>query len=152
MVFSAAVRATQQLKYALYGIFDLAFYGGRGPVSLQEIGARQGIPSRYLEQIFQRLRRAGLVSSKRGPGGGYLLAVPPQQISVADVIVAVQGALLSMGDTGVDGGSATPGFVWDLISEDLRRTLAAHTIADICRQAEERGLQRADGSRFMYEI
>ncbi len=146
------MRATQQLKYALYGIFDLAFYGGRDPVSLQEIGARQGIPSRYLEQIFQRLRRAGLVSSKRGPGGGYLLAAPPHQISVADVIVAVQGALLSMGDTGVDGGSATPGFVWDVISEDLQRTLAGHTIADICRQAEERGLRRADGSRFMYEI
>ncbi len=107
MVFFAAVRATQQLKYALYGIFDLAVYGGRGPVSLHEIGERQGIPSRYLEQIFQRLRRAGLVSSKRGPGGGYLLAAPPHEISVADVIVAVQGALLSIGETEVDEGSAT---------------------------------------------
>ncbi len=63
-----------------------------------------------------------------------------------------QGALLSMRETGVDGGSAKPGFAWDAISDDLRRTLAGCTIADICRQAEERGLQKADGSPFMYEI
>ncbi len=68
------MRATQQLQYAIYGVFDLAYNGGPRPTRIQEVAERQGIPTRYLEQIFQKLRRAGLVESKRGPGGGYFLA------------------------------------------------------------------------------
>ena len=146
------MRATQQLKYALYGVFDLAYNGGDGPVTLQEIGDRQGIPTRYLEQIFQRLRRAGLVRSKRGPGGGYLLASPAHEISVADVVIGVQGALLCVAEGREDGGPATPAFVWDEISEGLRQALAARSIADLCREAEQRGVERADERPLMYEI
>ncbi|MEE9282421.1 MAG: Rrf2 family transcriptional regulator [Myxococcota bacterium] len=146
------MRATQQLKYALYGVFDLAYNGQDAPVPLQVIGERQGIPTRYLEQIFQRLRRAGLVRSKRGPGGGYLLASPAHEISIADVVVAVQGALLSMARSEADGGAATPGFVWERIDESLRQALGACTIADLCREAEERGVERASEHSLMYEI
>lgn len=152
VVFFGPVRATQQLKYALYGVFDLAYNGRDGPVRLQVIGDRQGIPARYLEQIFQKLRRAGLVRSKRGPGGGYLLASPAHEISVADVVVAVQGVLLAGAQSEAGGGSATPGFVWDQIGEDLLQVFGARTIADVCRDAEERGVKRADAKAFMYEI
>jgi Rrf2 family protein len=150
--FFATVRATQQLKYALYGVFDLAYNGRDGPVRLQVIGDRQGIPARYLEQIFQKLRRAGLVRSKRGPGGGYLLASPAHEISVADVVVAVQGVLLARAKNEAGGGSATPGFVWDQIGEDLQQAFGARTIADLCRDAEERGVKRAGAEALMYEI
>lgn len=146
------MRATQQLRYALYGVFDLAYNGGDAPVALQVIGERQGIPARYLEQIFQRLRRAGLVRSKRGPGGGYLLAVPAGEISLADVVVAVQGSLLSMTEGASEAGPASPRFVWDRIDEGLRQTLGARTIADLCREAEERGVPRAEDRSLMYEI
>jgi len=89
---------TQQLRYSIYGIFDLAYHGDEKPIRIEEIGRRQDIPPRYLEQIFQRLRRAGLVVSKRGPGGGYLLARSPDEITLADVVTAVQGAVLRGGE------------------------------------------------------
>jgi Rrf2 family protein len=157
------MRATQQLKYAIYGIFDLAYHGSERPVRIQEIGERQGIPSRYLEQIFQRLRRAGLVRSKRGPGGGYLLARPPEQISLADVALAVEGSILvsanpnGSGGSGGSGdgaaaGSEAPAFVWERLRETLEEALARTSIAELCREAAERGVERKDAEGSMYYI
>jgi Rrf2 family iron-sulfur cluster assembly transcriptional regulator len=72
---------------------DLAMRQSRGPVTLAAISERQHISLSYLEQLFGKLRRAKLVSSVRGPGGGYNLAQPPQQIKVADIITAVDEPL-----------------------------------------------------------
>ena len=151
MLFWPAMRATQQLRYAIYGVFDLAYNGDERPIPLQEIGERQGIPARYLEQIFQKLRRAGLVRSKRGPGGGYLLAAPAEDISLADVVLAVQGVLLTMTE-GAEAPGESPSFVWDEIREGLRATLEGRSLADLCREASTRGVDRADPSPVMYEI
>ncbi len=71
---------------------------------------------------------------------------------MADVVVAVQGVLLARAKGEAGGGSATPGFVWDQIGEDLQQAFGARTIADVCRDAEERGVKRADAETFMYEI
>ena len=70
-MLGVTVRWSFQIQYAICGVFDLAYNGQGDPVQVRVIGERQGIPTRYLEQIFQKLRRAGLVTSKRGPGGGY---------------------------------------------------------------------------------
>jgi Rrf2 family protein len=145
------MRATQQLRYAIYGVFDLAYNGTSRPIPLQEIGRRQGIPGRYLEQIFQKLRRAGLVRSKRGPGGGYLLATSPDQISLADVVLAVQGVLLTMSER-PDGPAESPDFVWEEIRDGLRNTLEHCSFADLCREAAARGVNRANRGPAMYEI
>lgn len=146
------MRATHQLKYAIYGIFDLAYHGSRRPVPIQVIGQRQGIPARYLEQIFQRLRRAGLVVSKRGPGGGYALARPPEAISLADVVIAVQGVLISRSVE--EGGEARecPSFVWGMLDADLAQALEARSVADLCREAARRGVERAASEPTMYHI
>lgn len=146
------MRATQQLRYAIYGVFDLAYHGRQRPVPLQEIGERQCIPTRYLEQIFQRLRRAGLVRSKRGPGGGYLLARPPEAIALCDVVEAVQGCLLGLTEGEQGSDTASPAFVWDRIEAGLREALSATTIADLCRDAERGGMERAGTEPVMYEI
>lgn len=145
------MRATQQLRYAIYGIFDLAYNGGSRPVRIQEIGQRQGIPARYLEQIFQRLRRAGLVASKRGPGGGYMLARPAAEIRLADVIVAVEGSLLSA-TGGAPPASAAPSFVWELMQRSMSDALESITVASLCREAAQRGLRRSEAEPPMYEI
>ncbi len=146
------MRASHQLKYAIYGVFDLAYHGGSRPIPIQVIGQRQGIPARYLEQIFQRLRRAGLVVSKRGPGGGYALARPPEAISLADVIVAVQGVLISRSVE--EGGEARecPSFVWEMLDADLAQALEARSVADLCREAARRGVARAASDPTMYHI
>ncbi|MGB1879121.1 MAG: Fe-S cluster assembly transcription factor [Gammaproteobacteria bacterium] len=83
------MRLTTRGRYAVTAMLDLALHFERGPVSLAAIAERQGISQSYLEQLFARLRRNGLVDGMRGPGGGYKLGRPGGEISVADVIDAV---------------------------------------------------------------
>lgn len=83
------MKLTTRGRYAVTAMLDLALNEDRGPITLADIAERQGISLSYLEQLFGRLRRAGLVKSVRGPGGGYHLARPRNEISVALVIDAV---------------------------------------------------------------
>jgi Rrf2 family iron-sulfur cluster assembly transcriptional regulator len=83
------MRLTTKGRFAVTAMIDLALHSGDGPVTLAEISERQKISLSYLEQLFGKLRRQALVSSVRGPGGGYNLAKPSDQVSVADIIVAV---------------------------------------------------------------
>ena len=83
------MRLTTKGRFAVTAMMDLAMRGGNGPVNLADISARQQISLSYLEQLFGKLRRYGLVSSVRGPGGGYHLAKTLSQITVADIILAV---------------------------------------------------------------
>ncbi|OIQ87557.1 HTH-type transcriptional regulator IscR [mine drainage metagenome] len=76
-------------RYAVMAMVDLACNSGGSPVALADIADRQEISLSYLEQLFGRLRKGGLVKSVRGPGGGYLLARPVQQMRVSDIILAV---------------------------------------------------------------
>jgi Rrf2 family iron-sulfur cluster assembly transcriptional regulator len=83
------MRLTTKGRYAVTAILDLALHQGHGPTALADIAERQGISLSYLEQLFSKLRRRALVSSVRGPGGGYNLARPASSICVAEVITAV---------------------------------------------------------------
>ena len=83
------MRLTTKGRYAVTAMLDLALHESFGPVNLMEISKRQGISLAYLEQLFLRLRKEGLISSSRGPGGGYRLQQSRSDISVADVIRAV---------------------------------------------------------------
>lgn len=83
------MRLTTKGRYAVTAMLDLALRESESPTTLAEISERQGISLSYLEQLFARLRRAGLVNSTRGPGGGYRLGRATDEISVADVIGAV---------------------------------------------------------------
>ncbi|SPJ35382.1 Fe-S cluster assembly transcriptional regulator IscR [Kushneria phyllosphaerae] len=87
------MRLTTKGRYAVTAILDLALHGSGSPISLADISTRQDISLSYLEQLFARLRREGLVTSVRGPGGGYLLARAPGEISVASVIDAVNESI-----------------------------------------------------------
>jgi len=83
------MRLTTKGRFAVTAMIDVAMNGTRGPVTLAAVSERQRISLSYLEQLFGKLRRHGLVDSVRGPGGGYNLARPAEQVSVADVILAV---------------------------------------------------------------
>ncbi|MCC6714763.1 MAG: Rrf2 family transcriptional regulator [Gammaproteobacteria bacterium] len=83
------MRLTTRGRYAVTAMLDLALHNDSGPIALSDIAQRQDISLTYLEQLFARLRRRNLVSSARGPRGGYRLSKPLDQISVADVIAAV---------------------------------------------------------------
>lgn len=83
------MRLTTKGRFAVTAMIDLAMRNQGGPVTLADISERQKISLSYLEQLFGKLRRNGLVSSVRGPGGGYNLARKPDEVSVADIILAV---------------------------------------------------------------
>ena len=87
------MRLTTKGRFAVTAMVDLAMRGGTSPVTLASISERQKISLSYLEQLFGKLRRHNIVESVRGPGGGYYLARPSSQISIADVIVAVDEPL-----------------------------------------------------------
>lgn len=83
------MRLTTKGRFAVTAMIDLALHGDQGPVALAGISERQRISLSYLEQLFGKLRRNNLVGSVRGPGGGYHLARPMSEVSVADIILAV---------------------------------------------------------------
>jgi len=149
------VRLALQVQYAICGVFDLAYNGQGEPVRMREIGARQGIPARYLEQIFQRLRRAGIVTSKRGPGGGYLLARPASEITLRHVVEAVEGPLAESLAGGAPRREAPtpfrPDFLWPSLGRRLADLLDATTLEGLCRDASRASVERA-GPPPMYFI
>lgn len=83
------MRLTTKGRYAVTAVLDLAIHAGHGPIALADIAHRQGISLSYLEQLFSKLRKCGIVASVRGPGGGYNLARDPDTIHIAEVISAV---------------------------------------------------------------
>lgn len=83
------MRLTTKGRYAVTAMLDLAIHYDQGPITLADISQRQRISLSYLEQLFSRLRKSGLVESARGPGGGYRLSRPAQSVYVAEIISAV---------------------------------------------------------------
>ncbi|MBN2905262.1 MAG: Rrf2 family transcriptional regulator [Rhodobacteraceae bacterium] len=112
-------------RYAMVALVDLALQQKDGLVSLSEISRRQDISLPYLEQLFVKLRRAGLVESVRGPGGGYRLARPAADIRVADVLGAVDETVSAM-HTGAGASGGTSGTRAQALSNRLWEGLSAH--------------------------
>jgi Rrf2 family protein len=148
------VRFSLQVQYAICGVFDLAYNGEGESVQIRVISERQAIPARYLEQIFQRLRRAELVTSKRGPGGGYTLARTPAEISLREVVEAVEGPLEEAADMEPGGSepSLRPDFLWRSLAGRLAGVLDETSIEDLCREAVRADVGRAHPGAPMYFI
>lgn len=87
------MRLSTKGRYGLSAMFDLAIKYGQGPVSIKEISKSQDISESYLEQLFARLRKSGLIKSVRGAQGGYILANNPADISVGDIIRVLEGSM-----------------------------------------------------------
>lgn len=143
-------------RYAVRALFDIAFFNDGRATQAKDIAERQGIPPRFLEQIFQDLKRAGIVASKRGPQGGYALASEARQIRLGDVVRALEGPLvLSEGAAAAnraeDGVRVTEAVFEDL-SQRIEACFDAVTLSDICERARSLGVQRPNGERYSYVI
>lgn len=129
------MRLTTKGRYAVTAMLDLALRADKGPVSLAEISGRQGISLSYLEQLFAKLRSNDLVSSVRGPGGGYRLSRDATLISVAQIIDAVNESVdaTSCGGEGdcQQGEKCLTHDLWCLLSEKIHDFLAAITLAGL---------------------
>ncbi|SFM37419.1 transcriptional regulator, BadM/Rrf2 family [Ectothiorhodospira mobilis] len=132
------MRLTTKGRYAVTAMLDLALHNDQGPISLADISNRQGISLSYLEQLFARLRKRGLVLSTRGPGGGYTLSRPPGDVAIADVISAVDEKV----DTTRCGGTVDcqnsqrclTHDLWSDLSRQIYDFLANITLADVMQR------------------
>lgn len=134
------MRLTTKGRYAVTAMLDMAINADDGPVCLADIARRQQISLSYLEQLFARLRRAGLVESVRGPGGGYLLTDSAERISVARVIDAVDESVDTTRCGGVadcqQGDTCLTHHLWNELSERIQQFLAGVSLGELARRQE----------------
>lgn len=136
------MRLTTKGRFAVTAMIDLAMRQSEGPVTLAGISERQGISLSYLEQLFGKLRRHELVSSVRGPGGGYTLTRATNAISVADVIIAVDEPLDATQCGGkencLDEGRCMTHDLWSNLNKRMFEYLASVTLAALVEQHLQR--------------
>jgi Rrf2 family transcriptional regulator, iron-sulfur cluster assembly transcription factor len=148
------MKISTQSRYGLRALYDIA-YNSTGPsAQVKEISARQSISPRYIEQIFQKLKKAGIIKSMRGPSGGYYLARGPGQISVGDVVRATEGPVELVHCSGTTTRPRTPcermgGCVvrkmWSGASGALMEYLDSVTLQDLCDEARKNGMDGPTG-------
>jgi len=135
------MRLSTKGRYAVMAMVDLAQHAGEGPVCLSEIAERQEISLSYLEQLFAKLRRGGLVKSVRGPGGGYLLAHSRDDTRIADIIRAVDEPIravrcrpgATLGCRG-DRSRCLTHDLWEELSNQIHLYLSSVTLGDVCEK------------------
>lgn len=154
------MRLSTKSRYGLRALFDMAYHAGTLPAQIKDISRRQNISPRYLEQIFQDLKKAGLLKSRRGPQGGYYLARKPNEITVMDIIHATEGQMALVDCVKTGRGKKACEFdnqcitqqVWAEATRRLNEYLGSVTIKDLCDQGSQMGLEKELDHRFMYFI
>lgn len=136
------MRVSTRGDYASRALLSLALHDDGGPTTVRDIAERTGLPHPYLEQILLALKGAGMVRSKRGVGGGYVLARPTDEINLAEIVRAVDGpiALGDFGEPHTDGACDHEGqcvllSIWHGVGAQMRHLLEEYTLADIAAMA-----------------
>lgn len=141
------MKLSTTIRYGTRLMLDMAEQYGQGPVRIRTIARRQGISEKYLEKIVRLLRKGGLVDGLRGPGGGYALAFPPDKITLADILEAVQGKVelcpcLDEPESCDKHLSCKTRKVWNEINEIIWIKLKGITLTDlkdsVCPSEDER--------------
>jgi Rrf2 family protein len=158
------VKLSNKGRYALRALFDIAFFNEGRPTQVKDIAERQGIPPRFLEQIFQDLKRASLVGSKRGPQGGYSLLRPPAEITLGDVLRVTEGAV-ALVEENPDESSLQPAVraefaasrqvtesVLDDVSVAIQACFDRVSLSTLCDRAEALGMRKPGSERQVYVI
>ncbi len=155
---TVSVKLSNKGRYAVRALFDIAYFNEGRPTQVKDIADRQGIPPRFLEQIFQDLKRAGLVGSKRGPQGGYSLLKAPDEISVGDVLRITEGpvTLAEEGESDAPDGPPTARQVTEELflelSVKVQTCFDAISLAELCQRAEQQGVSKPGTQRYVYMI
>lgn len=143
-------------RYGLQAMFDLALHYGSGPIPLKSVAERQDISEHYLEQLISSLRKVGLVQSVRGAQGGYILSKKPAEITVGDVLRALEGPL-GLVDCVLEQDAVKCSrfedcitrIVWEKIRDSMIKTMDSITLQDMCEEAKKR---EKKNQHYMYYI
>jgi len=145
------MRLSTKGRYAVTAMLDLALHVGKEPVTLADISVDEGISLSYLEQLFAALRSKQLVRGVRGPGGGYYLGRPSDEISIADIICAVDEWVEFTHSNGRedcrDGNRYLTHTLWDQLSDEVFSFLDAISLADLVRRDLGDGAEVAEIDR-----
>lgn len=148
------MKLTTKGRYAVTAMLDLALHNGGQPVSLADISERQDISLSYLEQLFSKLRRAGLVVSMRGPGGGYQLNGAPDDIVVSDIITAVDENVDATRCGGMadcqDNKRCLTHDLWADLSNQIRNFLSGITLADMTQRSNVQATAKRQDQRVEF--
>ncbi len=135
------MKLTTRGRYAVTAMLDISVHGQTRPTALAEISNRQEISLSYLEQLFSKLRRKGLVRSIRGPGGGYMLATSPTMISVADIIRAVDEPIQATSCSSPEGCRPSSRCIthhfWQRLGEHLNGYLESVSLALLLQETHD---------------
>ena len=149
------MKVSLRSTYGIMAAVDLAMQDGSAPIQAKSIARRQGIPARFLEQVLHEMKRAGLVSSLRGAQGGYVLSKKASELSVAEILEALDGPFLAV--SGLNGqkhlrhsgkSNALLAKVWDRVCKAERQVLEAITVEELAGQQRQLEQQRT----LMYHI
>lgn len=150
------MKLTSKGRYAVTAMLDVALHATTGPVSLADISERQGISLSYLEQLFSRLRKHGLVSSVRGPGGGYRLGLCSAKITVADVITAVDESIKATrcNDKGncQNGEQCLTHSLWNDLSNRIEEFLQNISLAELVEQKDVKKVSERQDEQHVIHI
>ena len=147
------MKLTTKGRYGLRAVIDLAMYAKTEPVSLSDVAERQNISISYLEQLVAKLKKAGIVQSTRGAQGGYALAKAPEEISVGEVLRALEGSLSPVDCSAVDGEGETEcsasnfcvtKYVWKRINDSINDTVNNMFLSELL---EESGKVKSDATQ-----
>ncbi len=145
------MRLATKGKYAITAMLDLALSEHKGPVTLADISASQGISISYVEQLFASLRGKQLVRGVRGPGGGYYLARPSDEISIADIVCAVdEWVELTRSGMRANHRNRTQSVthvLWDELSDEIFGFLSDISLADLLGESNRHGLKMRNKRR-----
>jgi len=137
------MKLTTRARYGTRAVLDLALNHGKGPVFLQDIAKNQNISQKYLQNLFQSLKSAGILLSVRGAHGGFVLARKPEEIRLSEVIPVLEGPL-SLVDC-VDNGKACKATedcvtreLWRKLSEAMMQVLESTTLADLAEKVKQK--------------
>jgi Rrf2 family protein len=154
------MKLSTQSRYGVRAIFDIAYHSEGLETQVKDISRRQGISQRYLEQIFQKLKRGGIVRSKRGPLGGYFLGKKPEDISIGEIVKITEGNInpvrcVNPEDSTLPcerSGECVTQIVWNEAGKRLKEYFDSITINDLCTLARDMGIKKDFGKKFMYYI
>ena len=149
------MRLTTKGRYAVTAMLDLALHTDRGPVSLSDISVRQGISLSYLEQLFAKLRKQALVTSVRGPGGGYMLSRPNNAISVAEIVDAVNESVDATGCKGrsdcQSGHTCLTHHLWCDLSDQIHDFLNQISLEQLVMRSDVRRVAERQQRQYAQE-
>ncbi|UCG38991.1 MAG: Rrf2 family transcriptional regulator [bacterium] len=153
------MRLSTKSRYGVRALFDIAYHSVGLPTQIKDISRRQQISPRYLEQIFQKLKKARILGSKRGPNGGYYLLREPKDISLGDIVRATEGPfelVFCVSDNPVRQcprkEECVASDMWKDVSIQIGNFFDSISISDLCERAKDLGVEREYDHPYTYHI